>query len=103
MKGNVRFSPLTLPLSPEGRGGSEGGFDIWNLLQKLTLSRRFYLETGNELFEFFPATFWAFRLSGIVLTHAEDHSKFLFAFRASIVVGRHPLSLLSPENRLTLI
>jgi hypothetical protein len=69
----------------------------------LAFSRSFYLETGNELLKFFPTTLWAFRLSGIVLTHAEDGSKFLIAFWASIVVGRHPLSLLSPENRLTLI
>ena len=69
----------------------------------LTLSGGFYLKSGNELFQFFPATFWAFRLPSIVLSDAEDGSKFLFTFRASIVVAGHPFSLLSPKNQLTLI
>jgi len=63
----------------------------------LTLSGGFYLESGYKLFQFLPATFWAFRLPGIVLSEAEDKSKFLFTFRASILVAGHPLSLLSPK------
>src|SRR4030042_2647212 len=79
-------------------------FDIWILvLNKLTLPGSFYLKTGNKLFQFFPATFWAFRLPSIVLSDAKGGSKFLFTFRASIVVVWHPLSLLSPRNTLILI
>jgi hypothetical protein len=69
----------------------------------LTLSGGFYLESANELFQFFPTTFWTFRLPSIVLSEAEHGSKFLFTFRASIVVAWHPFSLLSPKNQLTLI
>jgi hypothetical protein len=59
----------------------------------LTFSGSFYLESGNKLFQLFPTAFWAFRLPGIVLADAEDGSKFLVAFRASIVVAGHPFSL----------
>jgi hypothetical protein len=64
----------------------------------LTLSGGFYLESANELFQFFPATFWAFRLPIIVLSETEHGSKFLFTFRASIVIAWHPLPLLSLSN-----
>jgi hypothetical protein len=61
----------------------------------LTFSGGFYLESGNKLFQFFPATFRAFSLSSIMLTDAECEGKFLVTFQASIVVAGHPLSLLS--------
>jgi hypothetical protein len=64
----------------------------------LTLSGGFYLESANELFQFFSTTFWTFRLPSIVLSEAEDGSKFLFTFRASIVVAGHPFSLPSLSN-----
>jgi hypothetical protein len=72
--------------------------DIKNFLKGLTLSGSFYLESGNELFQFFSTTFLALSLTSIVFFDAEDESKFLFTFRASIVVAGHPLSLLSFFN-----
>ena len=77
-------------------------FRIWSLTL-LTLSGSFYLETRNELFQFFPAAFRTLRLPSIVLSDAEHGSKFLFTFRASVVVAGHPLSLLSHKNKLILI
>jgi hypothetical protein len=67
-------------------------------LTSLTLSGGFYLESSNELFQFFFTTFWAFGLPTIMLSDAEDGGKFLITFRASIVVAGHPFSLLSPYN-----
>ena len=69
----------------------------------LTLSGGFYLKSSNELFQFFPTTFWTFCLPCLVLTDAEHGSKLLVTFRTSIVVAGHSLSLLSPKNQLTLI
>jgi hypothetical protein len=84
-----------LPL--EGRQAGALTFGIW-FLTSLTLSGGFYLESSNELFQFFFTTFWAFGLPTIVLSDAEDGSEFLITFRASIVVARHPFSLLSLSN-----
>jgi hypothetical protein len=83
-----------LPL--EGRQAGASTFGI-RFFISLTLSGGFHLESGNELFQLFPTTFWAFGLSTIVLSDAEDGSEFLFTFRASIVIARHPLSPLSPK------
>ena len=68
-------------------------FEIWFVI--LTLSGGFYLKTGNELFQFFPATFWASSFPTIVLSYAEACSKFLITFRAAIVVTGHASFLLS--------
>jgi hypothetical protein len=84
-----------LPL--EGRQAGALTFGIW-FLTFLTFSGGFYLESSNELFQFFFTTFWAFGLPTIMLSDAEDGSEFLFTFRASIVVAGHSLSLLSPCN-----
>ena len=75
---------------------------LFNEEAGLTLSGGFYLESGNKLFQFFPTTFWAFRLPSIVLSEAEHGSKFLVTFRTSIVVAGHPLSLLSLSNHFYL-
>jgi hypothetical protein len=75
---------------------------LFNEEAGLTLSGGFYLESGNKLFQFFPTTFWAFRLPSIVFSDAEDEGKFLVTFRTSIVVAGHPLSLLSLSNHFYL-
>ena len=71
-------------------------FEIWFVI--LTLSGGFYLKSSNKLFQFFPAAFRTLRLPSIVLSDAEHGSKFLFTIRASVVVARHPFSLLSLSN-----
>jgi hypothetical protein len=68
---------------------------LFNEEAGLTLSGGFYLESGNKLFQFFPTTFWAFRLPSIVFSNAENESEFLVTFRASVFVTGHLLSLLS--------
>jgi len=65
------------------------------LFNSLTLSGGFCLESRNELFQFFPTAFWAFRFSSIMLSNAENQSEFLVTFRASVFVTGHLLSLLS--------
>jgi len=84
-----------LPCLPEA-GTLTFGYCFLTLL---TLSGSLGLEGGNELFQFFPSTFWTLCLFVIVFFHAEDSCKFLVAFRTMIIVARHSISLLSLSFR----
>jgi hypothetical protein len=61
----------------------------------LALSRGLSLEGSNDLFQFLSSTFWALCFPFIVFLHAKNERKLLIAFETSIIIGRHPFSLLS--------
>jgi hypothetical protein len=60
-------SPSPFPSPQRGEGESKGDF-VELIIKVLALSRSFNLEPGNQLFQFFPAAFRAFRLLSIVLS-----------------------------------
>jgi hypothetical protein len=65
----------------------------------LTLFRGLYLESREDLLQFLALAFRASRLLSLVFSDAENEIEFLLACWASILIGRHPVSLLSYSHR----